>query len=135
MPDTHVHECDNASDVFQWHHLCGGTGGASNTTKKKRNEHALLKGLQELLQSFSDEAQSDASKPNGSTPTRANDQDALLSALQKLVKRAERDPQSLLSRSKDLVAAASAGKLRVTTDNTPAGQHSTHATTKSRHMG
>ena len=127
MPDTHVHECDNANDVFQWHHLRGGTGGASNTTKKKRNEHALLKDLQELLQSFSDAAPSDESKPNGSTPTRANDQDTLLSALQKLVKRAERDPQNLLSRLKDLVAAASAGKLRVTTDNIPAGQHSTHA--------
>ena len=119
IPDAHVHECNNASDAFQWHHLHGGTAGASNTTKKKRNEHALLKGLQELLQSFSDEASSDEPRPN--------DQDTLLSALQKLVKRAERDPQHLLNRLKDLVAAASAGKRRVTTDNTPAGQHPTHA--------
>ena len=26
VPDAHEPECDNASDVFQWHHLRGGTG-------------------------------------------------------------------------------------------------------------
>ena len=124
-PHDTFHTC-NAS-AFSWQHeLRGGAGGGgSSTTRRKRNERALLHGLQELLQSFSDEPPEETfynkSAPHAKEPSK------LLNALRTLVQRAEDNPQDLLSRLKELVAAASAGRLQESHDDDNANLVSRHS--------
>ena len=124
-PHDTFHTC-NAS-AFSWQHeLRGGAGGGgSSTTRRKRNERALLHGLQELLQSFSDEPPEETFY-NKSAP-HAKEPSTLLNALRTLVQRAEDNPQDLLSRLKELVAAASAGRLQESHDDDNANLVSRHS--------
>ena len=113
-PCLHVsysHQCDSVSpseyNPWMWDDLRGG-GGGSATTARKRTERELLKGLQELLQSFEPDESHDT---HHTKPQTVDNSDGLLCALKHLIQQAEKDPRNLLNRLKQLVSDACDGRL------------------------
>ena len=112
-----VSDCDAHEHVGIWQEHCvdslrGGGGGAA-ATRRKRDERALLEVLTKVLSDFAGTNSPAAPlhpkppKPKPNSPR----QDTLLDALKKIVQRAEKHPDQLLPKLTNLVSAANAGKM------------------------
>eukprot|EP00435_Cladocopium_sp_Y103_P010355 s3691_g2.t1 len=100
----------HAEQIKEWELVAPkGGGGGSATTARKRTERELLKGLQELLQSFEPDESHDT---HHAKPQTVDNSDGLLCALKHLIQQAEKDPRNLLTRLyKQLVSDACDGRL------------------------
>ena len=133
-----VSDCDAHEHVGIWQEHCvdslrGGGGGAA-ATRRKRDERALLEVLTKVLSDFAGTNSPAAPlhpkppKPKPNSPR----QDTLLDALKKIVQRAEKHPDQLLPKLTNLVSAANAGKVPLSSAEAAVPSASVPVGTKSK---